>query len=58
MTNKNNERVVSVSASNKYDVIIGENLIKNAGKYLEKVVSASKIAVVTDDVVDAIYGEN
>ncbi len=57
MTNKNNERVVSVSASNKYDVIIGESLIKNAGEHLKKVVSASKIAVVTDDVVDAIYGE-
>ncbi len=57
MINKNSERRVSVSASKQYEVIIAKNLIENAGAYVKEVVGASKIAVVTDDVVDALYGE-
>lgn len=55
---KNSEiRKIRVSASGEYDVLIGRNLIENAGEYVKGVVGNAKIALVTDDTVDALYAD-
>lgn len=50
---------VRVSASREYDVIIGDGILCNAGDYIKSVVGDGvKLAVVTDDIVDGLYGES
>lgn len=50
-------KTIRVKTHTEYDVLIGKNLIKNAGKLIKQVISPCKIAVITDDVVDRIYSE-
>lgn len=50
-------KTIRVRASIEYDVIIGRNLISNAGKYISKVLKKCKVAVITDDTVDALYSK-
>lgn len=50
-------RKIRVSASGEYDVLIGRNLIENAGEYVKDTVGNAKIALVTDDTVDALYAD-
>ncbi len=49
-------KIVKVNASKEYEVIIGQNLLKNAGKLVKEKVAFSKICIITDDVVDELYG--
>lgn len=49
-------RTVTVSASKKYDVIIGSGLLREAGERVKAVNGGSALCLVTDDVVDALYG--
>lgn len=49
-------KTVNVNASKKYEVIIGNDLIENAGKLIKEKVGFSKICIVTDDTVDSLYG--
>lgn len=51
-----NQRI-RVNASGVYDVVIGSGLIENAAEYIEKVIKARTFAVITDDNVDAFYGD-
>ncbi|MBQ9756216.1 MAG: 3-dehydroquinate synthase [Clostridia bacterium] len=46
---------ITVNASGKYDVLIGRNIILNAGELISQVLSTCKVAVVTDDRVDKLY---
>ncbi|MEG0614813.1 MAG: 3-dehydroquinate synthase [Oscillospiraceae bacterium] len=48
---------ITVNASSVYDIFIGENLLKDCGKFIRKVSQAKCAAVVTDDVVDGLYAE-
>lgn len=48
---------ITVTASGKYDVLIGRGLLAECGKYVGEVSSAVKLAVVTDDNVDRLHGE-
>lgn len=48
---------IRVNASKSYDVLIGENLIYNAGMLIREVLNPCKVAVVTDDTVDSLYGK-
>ncbi|MBQ8427207.1 MAG: 3-dehydroquinate synthase [Clostridia bacterium] len=48
---------IRVKASKEYDVLIGSNLIYQAGVLLREVLNPCKIAVITDDTVDALYGK-
>ncbi|MGN0667380.1 MAG: 3-dehydroquinate synthase [Huintestinicola sp.] len=50
-------RTVTVNASRKYDVIIGNGLLEGCGEYIRKVTKAEKIALISDDSVDALYGD-
>lgn len=48
---------IKVNASGSYEVIIGNDLLDHAGSYIGKVTSAENFAVITDDIVDLLYGE-
>ena len=48
---------IIVKASTSYEVIVGRNLISQAGEYIKKVTKAEKVAVITDDNVDKYYSE-
>lgn len=49
--------IVSVKASQSYDVVIGRGLIASCGEYIKKVTGAKSFAVVSDDNVDKLYGD-
>lgn len=49
--------VISVKASGCYDVIIGEDLLTNAGAYILKIKKNCKAAIISDSNVFPIYGE-
>ncbi|MBC8571148.1 3-dehydroquinate synthase [Zongyangia hominis] len=49
---------IHVSASRGYDILIGRNLLTDAGYYLKQVLSPKRVCVVSDDVVFPLYGEN
>ena len=53
----NNVKTIRVKASGEYDVIIGRGLIESVGELVKEVCSATKIALVTDDTVDALYSK-
>ncbi len=49
---------IKVEAGKPYEVIIGNGVLKDAPHYIAEVTSSKKAAVITDDNVDAIYGES
>lgn len=57
MKNSQAEKHITVKASGEYQVIIGKNLIGRAGEKISQVIKPCKIALVTDDVVDALYSK-
>ncbi len=40
-----------------YDIVIGQDLLENAGKYLSPHLKAKRVAIVTDETVYALHGE-
>lgn len=48
---------VTVNASVKYDIIIDKGILDKAGEFIAKAVKGRRAAVITDDNVDALYGE-
>ncbi len=51
-------KTVNVSASGSYDVFIGQGLLTRSGQLIRSVLpKAEKIAIITDDIVDALYAE-
>lgn len=50
-------KTVEVNASKRYTVYIGENILKDAGKYLQGVKRPCKAAIVTDDIVNELYAD-
>jgi 3-dehydroquinate synthase len=48
---------IDVSASRSYPIFIGQGLLKNPSSFLNPVVGDSKLAILTDDHVDPLYGE-
>jgi 3-dehydroquinate synthase len=50
-------KTVTVNASKKYDILIGHGLIDGAGGRTKELFQASSAAVVTDDIVNGLYGE-
>ncbi len=47
---------VKVEASKTYDIIIGENLLQDAGSYIQEVFSGKTVVVVSDDKVFPLHG--
>ena len=51
-------RKVRVTASRSYDVLIGENIVLDAGKYIEEALGGRpRLAVITDDRVNGLHGD-
>ncbi len=48
---------IRVNAGKGYDVVVGENIISNAGDLIKDVLSPNKIAIITDDNVDKLYAD-
>ena len=48
---------VHVNASPPYDALIGAGLLREAGKLLKSVCNSDRLVIVTDDLVDGLYGE-
>lgn len=48
---------IKVSASRKYDIIIGRDLLKDTGKYVSEVIDPCKVCIITDDVVYGLYAD-
>lgn len=48
---------IRVNASINYDVLVGKGLLEQCGDLISGVVKSRKCAVITDDIVDALYGE-
>lgn len=51
-------KVITVNASKSYDILVGSGLINIVGGILSQTFSPCKVAVITDDNVDEIYGES
>ena len=51
-------RVITVNASKSYDILVGSGLIDIVGGILTQLFEPCKVAVITDDIVDEIYGES
>ena len=49
--------IVKVNASRQYDILIGGGLLDKAGELIAKAIPNRRAAVITDDNVDALYGE-
>ncbi len=49
-------RRVEVKASRTYDILIGRGLIHEAGKWAAQAVKPCAAALITDDIVDGLYG--
>ncbi len=49
---------IRVTASREYDVVIGEGLLSETGTRIRAVVGGKKACIVTDDTVDALYGDS
>ena len=47
---------VTVNASKTYDILIGSDLLAEAGGYVRPAAPGGMAAVVTDDIVDRLYG--
>lgn len=50
-------QTVSVNASKAYDILIDRGLLSRAGEEIKKLAPNARVMVVTDDTVDALYGD-
>ena len=50
-------RTVKVNASTSYDIVIGADLLDSLGEYVKSAVGVHRVCLVTDDTVNALYGE-
>lgn len=57
INNLSEKKTITVNASKKYDVIIGRKLLDGVGKTLKELGLSTKLAVITDDVVDKLYSD-
>lgn len=48
---------IRVKASKPYDVVIGKDILENAGSLISEAVKGRKAVIVTDDIVNGLYAE-
>ena len=48
-------KTVTVNASTSYNVLIKKGLLEKAGEHIKSTLGASRLCIVTDDTVDALY---
>lgn len=46
---------VTVNASNKYDILIGDGLLDKAGEFCRETIGECRVCVITDDTVNELY---
>lgn len=51
-------KTVTVNASKKYNIYVGDSLFDSIPKLISEVFPQGKICIVTDDIVDGLYGKN
>ena len=49
-------KTVEVNTSTPYRVLIGKDLLPEAGAYIRQAVKPCRAALITDDIVDGLYG--
>ena len=49
---------ITVNASTSYDILVGKGLLNQCGELIKPIVKSQKCAIVTDDIVDDLYGDN
>lgn len=54
----NNMNTITVTSSVNYDIIIGRGLLNNIGELILKNLSPNHTAIITDDIVDRLYGSS
>ena len=47
---------IHIKTTKEYDVFIGEGVLKDVGKLISGIVSPCRVAIITDDIVDGLYG--
>lgn len=50
-------KIVSVKASQDYDIIIEKGLLTQTGEIVSKLAKSRKVAIITDDIVDTLYSK-
>jgi len=50
-------KTIKVNTAAPYEVLLGKNLLANAGEFLKSLNLASKAAIITDDNVDKLYAD-
>lgn len=50
-------KTVEVRTGKPYNIVIGENLLSETGKYVKEITDASIVAVITDDIVNSLYAD-
>jgi 3-dehydroquinate synthase len=50
-------KIINVSTSKQYDVIIDRGILKDAGKIAGKVLDIETAVIITDDIVDGLYAD-
>ncbi len=50
-------KAIRVNASKSYEVVIGRNILKDAGEIVASVLPKCKIALITDDIVDGLFSQ-
>ena len=50
-------RTVTVNASSKYEILIKCGILKDAGKHIREKIGSSRLCIITDDTVNALYAD-
>lgn len=50
-------KTFSIAASRSYDVIIGDDIIRESGKYIRQIYSPRKVCLITDSTVNSLYAD-
>lgn len=51
-------KTITVNTDKPYDIYLGEDLIKNLNLLIKPIINSNKIAIITDDIVETIYGHS
>ena len=57
MTTNNCLTSIKVNASKSYEVLVGQDILKNTGEFISNIIPKCKVAIITDDIVDALYSK-
>ncbi|MEG2144710.1 MAG: 3-dehydroquinate synthase family protein, partial [Oscillospiraceae bacterium] len=50
-------KIIDVATERPYKVVVGENILSDCGEYFAKAFKICKIAIITDDAVEALYSD-